>query len=101
MAIEIGIVDLERTLPGGVVTTIHWTATLTDGDYAASTYGSLGVAGDASDPEFVPFDQLTKEQVVAWVLKNFGDERVENIENNLAAQIQAQKTPTTASGLPW
>jgi hypothetical protein len=56
---NIQIAQLDRTLPDSVVSTIHWTASQTDGDYTASAYGSLGVpAKDPSDPTFIQFALL-------------------------------------------
>ena len=71
------IVAIDRTLPDAVCTTVHWTATKTDGDYTASVYGSLGLpAKDTSDPTFVPYDQITKAQVIKWVKKAMGAEQL-------------------------
>ena len=96
------IVNAERQLPSGLITTLHWTATQTDGDFTASSYGSLGVpAKDPSAPTFIPFDQLTEEQVKQWVLDTMGEEQVAALEANLQGQIESQKNPTSASGLPW
>jgi hypothetical protein len=99
---NIQIVDTNREIPSGVVQTIHWVATQTDGDFTASAYGSLGVpAKDPSDPTFIPFDDLTEEQVKQWVLDTMGEEQVAALQANLDGQIEAQKHPTSASGLPW
>jgi hypothetical protein len=99
---NIQIVDTNRELPSGLITTIHWTATQTDGDFTASAYGSLGVpAKDPSDPTFIAFASLTEEQVKQWVLQTMGEEAVAALQANLDGQIEAQKHPTSASGLPW
>ena len=99
---NIQIVDTNRELPSGVVNTIHWQASQTDGDFTASAYGSLGVpAKDPSDPTFIPFDQLTEAEVKQWVLDTMGEEQVAALQANLDGQIEAQKHPTSASGLPW
>jgi hypothetical protein len=99
---NIQIVDTNRELPSGLITTIHWTATQTDGDFTASAYGSLGVpAKDPSDPTFIPFDQLTEAEVKQWVLDTMGEEQVAALQANLDGQIEAQKNPTSASGMPW
>jgi hypothetical protein len=99
---NIQIAQLDRTLPSGVVQTIHWTATQTDGDYTASAYGSLGVpAKDPSDPTFIAFDDLTEEQVKQWVLTTMGQEQVTALQANLDGQIEAKKNPTSATGVPW
>jgi hypothetical protein len=99
---NIQIAQLDRTLPDSVVSTIHWQATQTEDTFTASAYGSLGVpAKDPSDPTFIPFDQLTEEQVKQWVLQTMGEEAVAALQANLDGQIEAQKSPVTATGLPW
>jgi hypothetical protein len=99
---NIQIAQLDRTLPSGVVQTIHWTASQTDGDFTASAYGSLGVpAKDPSDPTFIPFESLTEEQVKQWVLDTMGQEQVTALQANLDNQIEAKKNPTSATGTPW
>jgi hypothetical protein len=99
---NIQIAQLDRTLPDGCVTTIHWTATQTDGDFTASAYGSLGVpAKDPSDPSFIAYEDLTEEQVKQWCIETMGEEQVTALQTNLNNQIEAQKHPVTASGLPW
>jgi hypothetical protein len=100
--LNIQLVDMKRQLPSGLVTELHWTATQTDGDFTASAYGSLGVpAKDPSDPTFIPFDQLTEAEVKQWVITTMGEEQVAALQANLDGQIEAQKHPTSASGLPW
>jgi hypothetical protein len=99
---EIQIAQLDRTLPDNVVNTVHWTATQTDGNFTASAYGALGVpAKDPSDPTFIAFESLTEEQVKQWCLDAMGEEQVAALQANLDGQIEAQKHPTSASGLPW
>ena len=96
------IVNTDRQLPSGLITTIHWVATQTDGDFTASAYGSLGVpAKDPSDPTFIAFASLTEEQVKQWVITTMGAEQVAALQANLDGQINAQKNPVSASGLPW
>jgi len=99
---ELQIVNAERQLPSGLITTIHWTASQTEDTFTASAYGSLGVpAKDPSDPTFIAFASLTEEQVKQWVLQTMGEEQVEALQTNLNKQIEAQKHPVTATGLPW
>ena len=88
------IVELNRNTADGFVTTAHWTCTATDGDFSASAYGSVGFSGDLT----TPYADLTKEQVLGWVWEQI--DKAET-EANLTAQIEAQKNPTSATGLPW
>jgi hypothetical protein len=99
---NIQIAQLDRTLPDSVVSTIHWVATQTEDTFTASAYGSLGVpAKDPSDPTFIAFASLTEEQVKQWVLDTMGEEQVAALQTNLNKQIESQKHPVTATGLPW
>jgi hypothetical protein len=94
MEITWDIVQLDRNLPGGFVYTAHWTVSATDGEYSASSYGSCGFDGEL----ITPYEDLTKEQVLGWVWEKVNKEE---IEGNLASQIEAQKNPVIATGVPW
>jgi hypothetical protein len=91
------IANLERNVADGKVTTIHYTVTATDGTYQASAYGSIGVDGDIT----TPFKDLTADIVIGWVKDHFGADKVAEIEQALAEQIEQQRAPKTAAGLPW
>ena len=89
------IAQLDRQTSDGLVTTAHYTVNAVDGEYSAGSYGTVGFErGDT----FTAYDSLTEDQVIAWV-KNKLD--VEAIEAGLQAQIDAQKNPVTATGVPW
>ncbi len=98
---EFNIVQLERSLPSGLVTTVHWTASQTTSGTTASTYGSVGLSGDPLDASFIPYDDLTKSQAILWLENALGAEAIVSIQANLDAQIEAIKNPVSASGVPW
>jgi hypothetical protein len=119
------IANLEYEIEDGFVYTAHWTVNATDEDgdsevYSASAYGSVGL----SRPDnLIPYEDLTEETVVDWVKEKFSEipeaeevldpetglpvpqdpkkTQLQQIEEALAAQIEAQKYPTSTSGLPW
>jgi hypothetical protein len=91
------IVNMDRKTTDGFVLTVHYNVTATDGDYSANTYGTVGYTEEAGK-SYIPYDQLTPEEVVAWVKDSLGQETVEEI---LATQIEALKHPVVESGLPW
>jgi hypothetical protein len=93
------IAQLERTLDDGGVVVAHWRATATDGDFSASSYGTVGFTPDPSDSGFVAYDSITEEVALGWCFANGVDK--DAIEASLAANIEAQKNPTQASGVPW
>ena len=92
------ISQLERTLDTGGVVVAHWRATAVDGDFSASNYGTVGFTPDASAAGFIAFDSLTEADVLGWVQAEIDKDA---IEASLAAQIEAQKNPTQATGVPW
>ena len=89
------IPSMERQADTGLVTTVHYVATKTDGDAVAYVYSSMAV--EPSD-NFVSFESLTEATVVEWVKAKLD---LESVESALDAQIAEQKTPTVLSGVPW
>jgi hypothetical protein len=70
--------------------------TANDGTYSAGAYGSIGL--DAPEDNIIPYADLTPEIVIGWVQDKLN---VEEIETALQAQLDQQRTPTTAAGVPW
>ena len=93
------IAQLERTLDDGGVVVAHWRATATDGDYSATNYGTCGFTPDPSSSDWVDYDSITEEVALGWCWANGVDK--DAVEASLAANIEAQKNPTQASGVPW
>ena len=87
---------MDRQVADGFVTTVHYNVSAIDGEFTASTYGTVGFTKEEMD--YVPFEELTPEQVIGWVKDSLGQETVEAA---LAAQIEAQQNPVQLSGLPW
>jgi hypothetical protein len=92
------ISQLERTTADGGVTIAHFRATLTDGDYSASTYGTVGFTPDPDAEGFVPFESLTEADVLEWVYAALDKDAT---EASLASQVEAQKAPKVLAGVPW
>ena len=92
--------------PSGQVTTIHWTATLTETvasevtPKVASSYGSVGLG--APDPNsYTPYSTITAAQSIAWAKAALGEEEVSSIESGLVSQLTELVTPKHATGTPW
>jgi hypothetical protein len=91
------VVQMDRLTSDGFVVTVHYTVNAVDGDYTASTYGTVGYTEQQGE-QYIPYAQLTESEVVGWVQDSLGKDTV---EEGLAAQIEAQKNPVQESGLPW
>jgi hypothetical protein len=89
------ISTLERETSNGFVTTAHWQATATDGDYTASIYSTCSWADGTP---VIPYENLTQETVLGWIWETVPKQATEDA---LAANIALQKNPVTATGTPW
>jgi hypothetical protein len=90
------ISQLDRQTSDGFVTTAHWQATAVDGEHSASIYNTCSWSDGTPT---VAYNQLTQETVLGWIWANGVDK--DSVEASLAAQIEAQTNPTTATGVPW
>jgi len=95
-----GIAQMERHTADGIVFTVHYTVAASDGTYSSSAYGSIGL--EQPEGNVIPYADLTPEIVIDWVQEKLGGtEKVDEIQAALQAQIDQQRTPTTAQGMPW
>jgi hypothetical protein len=92
------ISQLDRNAADGGVTVAHWTVTAVDGDYSASAYSTAGFTPDPEAPGFVPYEELTEDDVLVWVWDSVDKDAA---EESLLKQIDAQKNPVVVSGTPW
>ena len=88
----------EHDIASGGINVIHWGCTGVDGDYSASSYGTVGLTPDASASDFTPYADVTEAQAQGWVWDSVSQD---DTEAAIAANIDAQQNPTEASGNPW
>jgi hypothetical protein len=94
------VAQMERHTSDGIVFTVHYTVDANDGTYSAGAYGSIGL--EQPEGNVIPYADLTPEIVIGWLKEKLGgDEKVAEIQAALQGQIDQQRTPTTAQGLPW
>ena len=96
------IANLERNLADGGVTVAHWrvieSETVGDETFTASAYGTVGFTPDPDADDFIAYDSLTEADVLAWVHAEVDQSATEAA---LTANIEAQKNPVSADGIPW
>ena len=100
------IANLERNVADGGVTVAHSRVTESEtvgtGDdavtYTASSYGTVGFTPDPDADDFVAYDSLTEATVLGWVHAEVDQSATETA---LTANIEAQKNPVSADGMPW
>jgi hypothetical protein len=96
---------------GGVIL-VYWSCVAaSDGDpsYTATEGGKLRCEPDPASPDFIPYADLTENDVLGWVYASLveGDETPEEaklrVEANRTAKVQGQidRANTQEEGLPW
>ena len=94
------VAQMERHTSDGIVITGHYTVDANDGTYSAGAYGSVGL--EQPEGDVIPYADLTPEVVIGWVQEKLGgDEKIAEIEAALQAQIDEQRAPSKAAGVPW
>ena len=92
------IAQLERNTSDGGVTVAHWRCNGVDGDHTASSYGTTSHTPDPDASDFIAYADLTEADVLAWVWASVDKDAT---EASLAAKIEADKNPTSSTGMPW
>lgn len=95
MQIKWSISNLDRRTSDGFVTTAHWRCDAVDGEFSASVYSTCSWN---EDQPTVPYSSLSEATVLGWVWQSVDKQATEDA---VTAQINAQKNPVQASGLPW
>ena len=93
------IAQLERETSDGYVYTAHYTVDAKDDTYSAGAYGSIGL--ERPEGELIPFADLTEDLVITWLKHQLTGEKVAEIEAALQGQLDEQRSPSKAAGLPW
>jgi hypothetical protein len=85
-----------------VVFKVHYEIQATDdAGYTADAQCSQVLIYDSSGP-FVPYDQLSEEQIISWVRSAIGDDSCNKVEADLAGLIDIKRNPPVVQPpLPW
>ena len=98
--------QLERKADNGFVFNVHWRYAITDTDeygktYYADSYSVAHYEQDEEAEDYIPYEELTEQDVIGWVEQSLGEEKLASMEESLINQIENQKNPVSLNGLPW
>jgi hypothetical protein len=82
-----------------VVYNVHWIVTGTDDSVPpvqATVYGTQ-ILNVEDITNFIPFDELTNEEVVAWTQSAMGEEKVLELQANIVNQIELLINPASVT----
>jgi hypothetical protein len=91
------ISTLESNTEGGVIVA-HWRVSKASGNLTASAYGTVSLTPVPDSQSYIPYSELTEQDVVAWVEAELD---LAAIEAGLDADLAEQASPSIAVGVPW
>lgn len=106
MAITVtwSVVDMVRDAASGGVKQVRWEcAAQADTGETAVEAGKYDCTPDATDANFVAYENLTEAVVVGWVKDSLGEDAVSEMETQRTEKVAAQVARKTseANGTPW
>jgi hypothetical protein len=83
-----------------VVCIAYWNLNGSDGTYSSNLQGTQGLIYQGGP--FIPYQDLTEQQVVDWVLQTMGAQLVSTLENQVINMVYQQEIPVILTPpLPW
>jgi len=84
------ITNLKRIPGNDLVIEAEYGVTFKLEDEMDRRFGVVTLEGDANDPNFVPYADLTEELVIGWVKSVLGAESVAALEGQLQEELQGR-----------
>jgi hypothetical protein len=106
MTIEITwqILDMKRNSSDNGVFEVSWTVwAVREEKYVAEINGVVSLTPDPTSHSFIPFENLTQDNVIAWVKNNLETDVIEQNAKDKLNRLHPSldTTPTVQSGTPW
>jgi len=95
------ITQMKRQVSNGYVFLVDYDITGTDGEYIGKTSCSTTLEMPESENLLIPFENLTEELVLEWIKERLGEGSILNLKQEIINEIELQKNPVEATGLPW
>jgi hypothetical protein len=106
MTVQKQIVNAKREKQTGLVieTTLELRLFNDQGNLRDRIFMNAELQGDANSPDFIPFEELTKAQILQWTLDVLGEQAIAAKEQELIdreqARIDAAAQEQFVDGLP-
>ena len=106
MEITWNITDMKRDITG-IVKIIYYSIAIKDADsnYEDVYNNTINVRRESDSPAAINYEDLTQQQVLAWVKNKLGQEKVTKIEERITNKAITYKANNNnlnlETGLPW
>lgn len=92
-----------RDVSTGGIIEAHWRCNASETEssttYTSTIYGVQRLLPDSSSPDFIPYSAVTESDVLGWLWASSVEKAL--TETSLQTDIDDQKAPQTAEGVPW
>lgn len=99
------IVQLKRKPDNGLVFEVIYTINFELNGEVDRKVSVLELEGDINEPDFIPFENLTQENVLYWIQTTLGQSTISEIETEfktrLEKRIDRKNNPEYLTGKPW
>ena len=92
------IEGIKREASTGVVREVEWYLIKTHEQFSVNRKGVVELTGSSSDPNFIPFDDLTQHTVLGWIT---GSLDIASIYSDLSSTFNAVLTQSAVAQTPW
>lgn len=89
---------MTREASTGVVKEVRWVYELHNALLGVNRTGTAYLTGSASDPNFIPFDNLTSPIVLGWIT---GSLPIEEIHTELREEFRLLRQQISLRKTPW
>jgi hypothetical protein len=96
------ILQLKRIADTGLVIQVVYEVTGIQYQLFAKYKQTITLNGDPNSPNFIPFEELTKDVVLEWVKDSVNISDIENtLQESLNIKLANKQAQTTVIGTPW
>jgi hypothetical protein len=99
------ILNLKRVPSNDLVTQVSYVINFKLENQEDRHIGSIELEGDVTDPNFIPYENLTEAKVLEWVKSSIGEEKITELETSFSTRLQERidriNNPEFLQGTPW
>ena len=96
------IYNLKRITSDGLVTKVTYACESSYDNISTRQIGELTLEGSISEPGFIPYEDLTQDEVLGWVNANVDESAIQTANSaSISVQIIARAAITSSNGTPW
>ena len=98
--------DMKRNTTDDGVFEVFWTVwAVREEKYVAEINGSIELTPDPTSDSFIPYENLSQDNVISWVHENLDRTSIEqeatNKLNTLHPIVDEENVPLSSNGIPW